>query len=140
MELNEMMRISIENVRTLTSNSIQLLRDTDLLLAKSGYNPLHGNTIGSETSKNINQSASSRRNFLPAIHVQILCEQTRRCSTHRFMCEHSVVPFQSRGYGPLSHFWHMQIKGPKSVCAALLAQILCVRSSTRLCRGRNDIS
>ncbi|GIQ69554.1 hypothetical protein DUZ99_18675 [Xylanibacillus composti] len=65
MEQIEIMRVSIENVRNLISNSIQLLRDTDLLLSQSGYYPLHGNTIGSETSKNMNQSAEQAGTFFP---------------------------------------------------------------------------
>ncbi|QMV42687.1 hypothetical protein [Cohnella cholangitidis] len=65
MDLNETMRVSIENVRNIVGNSILLLRDADLLLSKEGYSPVYGNTIGCEPSKSINQSPDQAGNFFP---------------------------------------------------------------------------
>jgi hypothetical protein len=54
MDQTEAMRISALNVRRMVNNNILLLRDADLLLSKAGFQPLYGNTLGCEPSKNIN--------------------------------------------------------------------------------------
>ncbi|OLS37731.1 hypothetical protein [Bacillus sp. MRMR6] len=56
---------SINNVRHLINNSILLLRDLDAALSKGGFQPLNGNALGTETSKNINQSMSQYSTFFP---------------------------------------------------------------------------
>jgi hypothetical protein len=56
---------SINNVRHLINNSILMLRDLDAALSKKGFQPINGNALGTETSKNINQSISQYSTFLP---------------------------------------------------------------------------
>lgn len=56
---------SIHNVRHLINNGIMMLRDLDALLSKHGFQPLNGNALGTESSKNINQSMSGYSTFLP---------------------------------------------------------------------------
>ncbi|PLR73512.1 hypothetical protein [Bacillus sp. UMB0728] len=65
MEKNNSIINSIINVRHLINNSILMLRDFDAALSKHGFQPLNGNALGTETSKNINQSMSQYSTFFP---------------------------------------------------------------------------
>lgn len=56
---------SINNVRHLINNSILMLRDLDAALSKHGFQPINGNALGAETSKNINQSMCQYSTFIP---------------------------------------------------------------------------
>lgn len=56
---------SINNVRYLINNSILMLKDLDAILSKNGFQPLNGNALGTETSKNIHQTMHQRSTFFP---------------------------------------------------------------------------
>ncbi|MFB5281805.1 hypothetical protein [Peribacillus sp. Hz7] len=65
MDSNTSIITSINNVRHLVNNSILMLRDLDTALSKHGFQPLNGNALGTETSKNINQSMVQYQTFFP---------------------------------------------------------------------------
>ncbi len=65
METNNSIINSVNNVRHLINNSILMLRDLDAALSKHGFQPLNGNALGTETSKNINQTMSQYATFFP---------------------------------------------------------------------------
>ncbi|MGG3805345.1 hypothetical protein [Metabacillus fastidiosus] len=65
MDNNHSIINSINNVRHLINNSILMLKDLDTALSKHGFQPLNGNAIGTETSKNINQSMVQYSTFFP---------------------------------------------------------------------------
>ncbi len=58
-------KLSISNVLSIVDNSIKILLDTDDFLSKEGWQPVHGNTIGSEHSKSIRQTPTDLGRFLP---------------------------------------------------------------------------
>lgn len=57
--------ISFKNVTSMVNNSIFILNDIDLMLGEKGFSSIHGNTIGSEHSKNIVQPADQYSCFYP---------------------------------------------------------------------------
>lgn len=65
MDNNTVMIASINNVRHLINNSILMLRDLDAALSKHGFQPIYGNALGTESSKNINQSMVQYATFFP---------------------------------------------------------------------------
>lgn len=65
METNKTLINSIENVMQLINNSIMMLRDMDRALSKYGFEPINGNAIGTETSKNIHQTTEQYATFFP---------------------------------------------------------------------------
>ncbi|MED0959265.1 hypothetical protein [Bacillus paramycoides] len=71
MNTKDIIKVSIQNVREVINNSILLLRDVDNMLSREGLTPLFGNTLGTETSKNIGQSMDqySYTTFFP----QFMC-------------------------------------------------------------------
>ncbi|WP_141335924.1 hypothetical protein [Paenibacillus sp. tmac-D7] len=81
MEQSEIMRISIENVRNIVNNSILLLKDADIVFSKAGFLPIHGNTIGSESSKDINQSPDQPRTFFPQYMTRYYSHQDNKSSS-----------------------------------------------------------
>lgn len=52
--LAQQIKLTFENLIKIYSESSQLLQDASALLEEKGYNCLHGNTLGTEQSKNIN--------------------------------------------------------------------------------------
>ncbi|MCU4991918.1 hypothetical protein OCF10_23805 [Bacillus cereus] len=71
MSTKDIMKISIQNVREVINNSILLLRDVDNMLSREGLTPLFGNTLGTETSKNIGQSMD--QNNYTTFFPQFMC-------------------------------------------------------------------
>ncbi|MEO4022059.1 hypothetical protein VKA11_20860 [Bacillus paranthracis] len=69
MDIREVLKVSVQNVREVVNNSILLLRDVDNMLSKEGLMPLFGNTLGTETSKSIGQSMDHYSTFFP----QFMC-------------------------------------------------------------------
>lgn len=71
MDIREVLKVSVQNVREVVNNSILLLRDVDNMLSQEGLTPLFGNTLGTETSKSIGQSMDqySYSTFFP----QFMC-------------------------------------------------------------------
>ncbi|WKU21117.1 hypothetical protein Q3A90_15165 [Priestia megaterium] len=65
MNSGEILKVSVENVRSLTNNSLLIIRDIDTILSKKGFSTLFGNTIGTEISKNINQSYNQSSALFP---------------------------------------------------------------------------
>lgn len=65
MDQNDSIINSINNVRHLINNSLLMLRDLDAALSKRGFQPINGNALGTETSKNINQSMQQNSTFFP---------------------------------------------------------------------------
>ncbi|WP_244159147.1 hypothetical protein [Bacillus proteolyticus] len=65
------MKISIQNVREVINNSILLLRDVDNMVSREGLTSLFGNTLGTETSKNIGQSMD--QNSYTTFFPQFMC-------------------------------------------------------------------
>ncbi|MBU9711604.1 hypothetical protein [Evansella tamaricis] len=62
---NEVLITSIENVRSMVHNSILMLREADMILSEERFEPIYGNTIGSEPSKSIQQNKNTFSNFFP---------------------------------------------------------------------------
>lgn len=69
MNENEVLKMSIQNIREMYSNSILILRDVDTQLSEHQLIPLFGNTLGSEISKSILQSKEQFNSFFP----QFMC-------------------------------------------------------------------
>ncbi|PEZ06742.1 hypothetical protein CN326_09785 [Bacillus sp. AFS018417] len=69
MNANEILMMSIQNVREMYSNSILILRDVDTQLSEHNLMPLFGNTLGPETSKSITQTTEQFNTFFP----QFMC-------------------------------------------------------------------
>ena len=65
MNSGEILKVSVENVRSLTNNSLLIIRDIDTILSKTGFISVFGNTIGIEISKNINQSFNQSSSLFP---------------------------------------------------------------------------
>ncbi|RPJ95248.1 hypothetical protein CW357_11595 [Rummeliibacillus sp. TYF005] len=65
METNKTLIYSIKNVMQLINNSILMLRDMDKALSKYSFEPINGNAIGTETSKNILQTPKQTATFFP---------------------------------------------------------------------------
>ncbi|MFF2480051.1 hypothetical protein [Paenibacillus sp. NPDC058071] len=74
MDQNEILRVSVENVRQLISNGLLLLKDVDAQLAQAGFVPVNGSKIGSESSDDIRQTAGQPVTFLP----QYMCRYYSR--------------------------------------------------------------
>ncbi|OJE36426.1 hypothetical protein BAQ49_16240 [Bacillus proteolyticus] len=71
MSTKDIMKISIQNVREVINNSILLLRDVDNMVSREGLTSLFGNTLGTETSKNIGQSMD--QNSYTTFFPQFMC-------------------------------------------------------------------
>lgn len=56
---------SIENVRSVVNNSLLILRDLDSYLSDFNLVPVLGNTLGTESSKSINQTPEWSSSFIP---------------------------------------------------------------------------
>ncbi|PGQ79689.1 hypothetical protein [Priestia megaterium] len=65
MNSGEILKVSVENIRSLTKSSLLIIKDVDAFLSKTGFISVFGNTIGTEISKNINQSFNQSSSLFP---------------------------------------------------------------------------
>ncbi|WP_018922774.1 hypothetical protein [Salsuginibacillus kocurii] len=56
---------SIQNVRELAYQSKQLLKETDRIMEKNGYEPLRGTRVYAKWNDNLNERYQENRSFLP---------------------------------------------------------------------------